>query len=329
VPIAVAGREILAGVLRRRVLAQRLFDDAERFDVGLPVHRADETQTADAVGDRNLVGRGNPSGRFRQLAGGHALFEQFLLDPGLHEGHGGRLRLQPVVELLDERRGQRHVCMGELGQQVDQLPGLGFRRGKHAVGPGDRRVALLAALGDAHRDAAQIFQQRQLQHDREGPQLAQLQGLDGLVSGDELGGVVAVDAAIHVRDQFQCQVVDAGKAGRRPIGQPRQLSAVGARQVPARQADLLLDQVEVVEQPGLGWHDPLPRRRGGGHDVVRRQQNPGVVRQPWQQLVRPAPRFDSMLARQRDRVTFQLLDAEQLRTQQLGIAVSTQRIARA
>jgi hypothetical protein len=36
-----------------------------------------------------------------------------------------------------------------------------------------------------------------------------------------------------------------------------------------------------------------------------------------------------MLARQRDRVTLQLLDAEQLRAQQLGITVVTQRIPRA
>jgi len=49
-----------------------------------------------------------------------------------------------------------------------------------------------------------------------------------------------------------------GKTGRRAIGQSRQLPAVAARQMSTRQRDLLLDQVEVIEQPGFRRNDPLP-----------------------------------------------------------------------
>jgi len=73
----------------------------------------------------------------------------------------------------------------------------------------------------------------------------------------------------------------------------------------------------------------LPLRRGGGHDVVRRKQNARIVRQPRQQPVQPRARVDSMLPRQLRRVTLQLLDAEQLRAQQLGVAVVMQRVPRA
>ena len=66
-PVAVAGGEILAGVHPRRVFTQGLFDDTERLDVIPPVHCADEAQTADAVGDGDLVGRGGSAGRLRQL----------------------------------------------------------------------------------------------------------------------------------------------------------------------------------------------------------------------------------------------------------------------
>jgi hypothetical protein len=99
--------------------------------------------------------------------------------------------------------------------------------------------------------------------------------------------------------------------------------------MPARQRDLLFDQIEIVEQPGLRRNDALSRRRGGGDDVVGRQQNARIVRQPQQQPVRPRARVDSMLPRQRRRVTLQLLDAEQLRAQQLGVAVVMQRVPRA
>ena len=85
--------------------------------------------------------------------------------------------------------------------------------------------------------------------------------------------------------------------------------------MPSCQADLLFDQIEVVEQPGFGRHDPLSGRCCGGDDVVGRQQNLRIVRQPRQQPVRPRTRIDSILTRQRDRVTLQLLDAEQFRTQ--------------
>jgi hypothetical protein len=63
-----------------------------------------------------------------------------------------------------------------------------------------------------------------------------------------------------------------------------------------RQTDLLLDQIEIVEQPGLCRHDTLPRRRCGGDDVVCRQQNARVVRQSRQQAVRSRARIDLVLS---------------------------------
>ena len=173
-PVAVAGGEILAGVYPRRIQMQCLFDDTERLDIIPPVHCADETQTADAVCNRDLVGRGGAGGGRRQLCCGHPLFDQFLLDPGLYERHRGALGLEPCIKFLHERRGQRHIGIGKLGEQLDKLFRLAFGRREHAVRPADGRVALLAPTGDMQSNAAQVFQQRQLQHDREGPQFTQL-----------------------------------------------------------------------------------------------------------------------------------------------------------
>jgi len=53
----------------------------------------------------NLVGRGRPAAP-RQLRRGYPLFEQLLFDPGLHEAMRAP-GMEPGVELLHERRGQR------------------------------------------------------------------------------------------------------------------------------------------------------------------------------------------------------------------------------
>ena len=114
-----------------------------------------------------------------------------------------------------------------------------------------------------------------------------------------------------------------GEAGGRAIRQSRQLPAVAARQMATHQTDLLLDKIEIVEKPGLCRRDPLSRGGCGRDDVIRRQHNTRIVRQPWQQPVRPRMRIDVMLPRQRYRVTLQLLNTEQLRTQQFSIALTT------
>lgn len=59
---------------------------------------------------------------------------------------------------------------------------------------------------------------------------------------------------------------------------------------------------------------------------MRRQKDALIVRQPWQQLVRAGTRVNTVLAGQRYRVTFQLLDAEQLRAQQFRIPAVARRV---
>jgi hypothetical protein len=97
--------------------------------------------------------------------------------------------------------------------------------------------------------------------------------------------------------------------------------------MPSRLTDLLLDELEIVEQPRLCRYNPSSRPDYSFHHVIRRQQNAHIVRQSWQQPVRPRTRIDAMLASQRYRVTLQLLDAEQHRAQQQSILLVPQRIA--
>ena len=151
-----------------------------------------------------------------------------MLQPGLNERECGALGLQPGVEVLHERRGQRHVGIGELGEHVDEPLGLFLGHREHAVRPGDGRVPLLAPARDARSHAPDVLEQSQPQHDRESPQLPEVQRIDGLVGGDERCRVVAVDATVLVGDQVERHVVDARETGRGTVGQSRQLPAVAA-----------------------------------------------------------------------------------------------------
>ena len=56
VAVAVTGGKIHLAIDVPRVLAQGLLDNAHRLDELAPVHRAQETEAADAVAHRNLIG---------------------------------------------------------------------------------------------------------------------------------------------------------------------------------------------------------------------------------------------------------------------------------
>ena len=133
-----------------------------------------------------------------------------------------RRRVSSATNAAIHRRvGARHV--GDDHDQVFRIPLGGLDQ---LVGPGVGAVAADAVSGDARRDAAQVFDQREAQHDRQRPQLAEGQRGDGLVGGDKAGEALGIDPAVAVRDDFQRDVVDAGKTGGRAGRQARQLAAV-------------------------------------------------------------------------------------------------------
>ncbi len=105
-------------------------------------------------------------------------------------------------------------------------------------------------------DAPQVLDQRQAEHDRDRPQLSQRERGNGLVGLHEAPDARHVHPPIDVRDQLEHDVVTARETRRSPVQEPRQLPAVCSGKVPAGQSNLLLDQVEIVEEPLACWRDP-------------------------------------------------------------------------
>jgi hypothetical protein len=88
-----------------------------------------------------------------------------------------------------------------------------------------------------------------------------------LVSGDEGAQRVRVNLRIHVRDQFEHDVVNARKSGGRAVQEAGQFPAVAPGQMPPGHLNLLFDQVEVVEQPFGGGSDAPAWINGEGRAI--------------------------------------------------------------
>ena len=141
-------------------------------------------------------------------------------------------------------------------------------------------VRARAAGGDLVGEAAQVLDQHDAQGDRDGPQLADGERLHALVGGDEAAQGVGIEVAVGVRDEGPGEAEHARIAGERARGQFRQLAVVAGRQVVADLADLLLDQVVVVEQPFGRRHDTAAAFQFGGAGAIGGEQHGGVVVEP-------------------------------------------------
>ena len=113
-----------------------------------------------------------------------------------------------------------------------------------------------------------------------------LERSDRLISRHEGDQALGADPAIHVGDQFQGDVVDAGQAGRRSADQFWQFPAVVFWKMAAGRSNLLFDQIEVIEQPFIGRQNSSLGCHGGHHQPMGFEQDRLVLLQAAEQLVR-------------------------------------------
>ncbi len=179
------------------------------------------------------------------------------------------------AELAHAREQLRHERRRQLVRQRLELHvgRLGLERRHEGRGPPPR-----GARGhQLVREAAQVLDERGLQHARPGPDLAEAQRRSRLVRGQEALEPLGVEPAVAVAQQLDGQEVHARRGAQPGGGERRQLAVVGRRQVAADVHHLGLDQVEVVEQPlGRGRHG-LAAVHVVAEQAVRLAQRAGVV----------------------------------------------------
>ena len=188
-------------------------------------------------------------------------------------------------------------------------------RGDQALGARIGALQLIQALHGAQRHAAHALEQPQAQHCRHGPELADRERRDLLKRADEQIDVARVDPPLGVGDERDRELVDARIARERPAGELRQLAVVAAGEALAHLADVLLDDVEVVEQPLARGSDVHIAVGGGGETRVRVVQNAAGLVQPGEEAGSPptGAALDQTLAgRHRAGTIREVLGAQQL-----------------
>ena len=98
-----------------------------------------------------------------------------------------------------------------------------------------------------------------------------------LIALDVVEEVLAVEAGVGVVDEVEREGIDARVAGQWPVGQARQPRQVAGGEILDDLAELLLDDVEVVEQPLLRGTRSRRSRATASIDAYARQH---VVARP-------------------------------------------------
>ena len=263
------------------------------------------------MADGNLVGRLVLTLQLDQLFDGQPLFHEPLFEPAAREMQHRTLSRQTLTKFRHERTGDGQIGFRHVRHHHDEVGRILFRHLLQTIHPQVRQIAILPGDGQPGGDALEIFNQPQAQHDGNGPQLAQFQGTHRLVSGDEGAERSRIDLRIHVRDQFEHDVVNARQSGGRAVHEAGQLPAVAPGQMPPGHLDLLFDQVEVVEQPFGGGSDAPAWIHGEGR-AIEGSEDVLVLAQPGQQTVGTLPGDDLVIGGESFGMAGQLFDTEQL-----------------
>ncbi len=119
---------------------------------------------------------------------------------------------------------------------------------------------------------------------------------------------------VDMRNQIQSDPVDARIGCRGSVLESGQLPAIRWRQVPPGHPDLLLNEVEVVQQP-LSCRGVAPLALGRYHDqLVRLDQYALILVESCNEFVLAASRVKMMRCRKTHGMSFQLFDVKQLGT---------------
>ncbi len=173
---------------------------------------------------------------------------------------------QPVIQLHRKCPGQWRLVI--FAQHLGQWFGVGLCGIEQTIGESVCGLARLAVAQNRFRQTAQILHQDDSQGDRNRPQLADRQRLHPLIGVDEAHQSLQVKTAVRVGDEGPRDPEDLWISGEVSVGEFRQLIIIARRQIAPDLADLLFDEMKIVEQPFGGRREGVPVARGIGNDSV-------------------------------------------------------------
>ncbi len=306
-PVAIPALEVHSSIDPRGVTLQDLLDQADALEVLAPVERGGEAQARDGVAHRDMGRRIDGVLRVDRLLGGHP--------------HGG----QPLLDLRPEI-GRLRTLIPKPGEELDHVGQARGSRPRHlrrallARGPGfhiaeehpgrNPRSAIGEGLVD---EAANTIDERRLEHRRPRPELADGEGGNGLVGGDEPRQPIELEPPIAVLDEVERDGLDARDPGVLARGELRQLHIISARKIVENPDDLGFEQMKVVEEPLGRRHHRIAPAYVFGQRVIGGAESARVVGEAEEELgpVAAGRRGKGESTGQRSRSRFEAVDSEE------------------
>ena len=175
-----------------------------------------------------------------------------------------------------------------------------------------------AASHDLFRDTAQVVDEEDPEADRDRPQLTHRQRLHLLVGAHHAPQALRLKAAVGMGDVGPGETQDPRVAREVALGQLGELAVVVRGQVVADLSELLVDDVEVVDQPLGSRRDRTFFLDGPGQNAVRLQQDAAVIGDSGPDRMSPPGRVGHGLSGRKSlSVLLQPLHAEELREDRL------------
>ena len=156
-PAAITRGKIHQAVNISRIGKQSRLDQTQAFHELFPVHRAQETQTGDAVADGNLVGGLILTVQLDELFDGQTLLAQPLFEPAAREMQHRTLPRQPLTEFRHKRTGQGQIRFRHVRHHDDEVGRIFLRHFLQTVHPQIRQIAIRPRDGEPGADALEIF----------------------------------------------------------------------------------------------------------------------------------------------------------------------------
>ena len=309
VPVAIARREV--HLAERTIGSEDPVDQADALDESGPVEPGDEAHARDHVSDRHVHRRLPLVLQAHGLLRGRALRREDLLEP-TQSGRYGRVLIAKPLEELDTGGG-RQSAAGEPAQGSRRRLCTLLAEAQQAVGDLVGSISGGSTAHDLLRHAAQVLDQEDPQAGRDRPELAHRQRLHALERGYEATQTLGIEAAVRVRDIGPGHIEDSRVSLEVPVGELGQLAIVVRGQIVADLAQLLIDDMEVVNEPFGGRRDRSFVLDRPGQNAIRLDQRSAVLGDPRADGA-AGTRFasDRLGGRQRLAVLLQAFDAEQL-----------------
>ena len=278
VPLPIAAEKVHAGIDAGRIAPQHLLHETDGFEGLAPVERGRETEARHHVRRGGLIGRLPLVFRAHGVLGGRVVRDEVLLDDRADRGEPQPVLPGAVEQLHDE--GGMH--------DGRHRPGRLSHVGGHAQDEGVGRPPRLPRLQRLIDQSPEVLDERELEHARPRPELADRQRRHALIAVQKLRELLAIEAAVAVADDLHGDRVDTGFARVPPGGQPRQVAEKAGGQVRPDVGDFRCDEMKVVEQPLRRRADELAVAHVGGQHSVRSPEPLGVLDEPRKDISRAA-----------------------------------------